>query len=298
MANKKNYGSQNLPSFTALKAFYTEALVASALEAVKAARQLPESLTTISARKEARINLIKATRKVMANWQVLKVYITKAFDEKLVKTKLQAAGASLYPRASFDNWMAVRSLIDAANIFIANNIDALTANENMPAEYLDTFKTAGDNCIGAYTIFSHINMEKETATSVKIEANNAIFVSLMEMMKDGQQIFKEDVIMKRKFTFNYLVKMHRGEGSASLKGRIVTNLNQPLANAVIVSQDQKYSGTTNRKGQYRINRIAAGTYTFNITCAGYNPLVQTITFVAGTASKGDFEMASVMMKVA
>jgi len=94
---------QNLPSFTTLKAFYTEAFVASALQAVKDAKKLPESLTTISARKEARINLIKDTRRVMANWQLLKVYITKAFGEKLVKTKLQAAGASLYPRASVDN---------------------------------------------------------------------------------------------------------------------------------------------------------------------------------------------------
>lgn len=313
--NKKNYGvpqeilytvcvaawklcDQNLSSFTALKAFYSETFVANALQAVKDAKQLPESLTTISARKEARINLMKDTRKVLANWQVLKVYITRAFDEKLVKTKLQAAGASLYPRASVDNWTAVRSLIEAANSFIAGNIDALTANENMPAEYLNTFKTAGDDCIAAYVIFSHINMEKETATSVKIEANNAIYLSVIEMLKDGQQIFKEDVIMKRKFTFNYLVSMNRGERPASLKGKIVNNLNMPVAGVVILSQDQKYTATTGSKGQYHINRIAAGTYTFTITCPGYNPLVQVITFAAGKASKGDFEMTNAMKKVA
>src|SRR5665213_3436532 len=81
--NKKNYGipqeilytvcvaawklcSQNLSRFTALKAFYSESIVANALQAVKDAKKLPESLTTISARKEARINLIKDTRRVMA----------------------------------------------------------------------------------------------------------------------------------------------------------------------------------------------------------------------------------------
>jgi len=313
--NKKNYGipqeilytvcvaawklcGQNLPSFTALKAFYSETFVANALQAVNDAKQLPEILTTISARKVARIHLIKDTRKVLANWQVLKVYITKAFDEKLVKTKLHAAGASLYPRASVDNWTAVRSLIEAANTFIASNLDALTANENMPTEYLNTFKTADDNCVAAYIIFSHINMEKETATSIKIEANNAIYMNVIEMLKDGQQIFKEDEIMKRKFTFNYLVSMNRGERPASLKGIIVNNLNMPVAGAVILSQDQKYTATTGNKGKYHINRIAAGTYSFTINCPGYSPLVQVITFAAGKASKGDFEMTNVMKKVA
>jgi hypothetical protein len=290
--------SLKLTNFSALKAFYTEAFVANAMQAVKEAQQLPQSRATIEARTEARVNLMKSTRKVRHNWQVLKMYITKAFDEKLVKSKLQAAGASLYPQASADNWSAVRSLIEATNTFIVNNLDALTAAENMPAEFQATFKTGGDNCIAAYVIFSHINMEKETATSIKIDANNAIYASVIEMLKDGQQIFKEDVIMKRKFTFHYLVSMNRGERPASLKGKIVNNLNMPVAGAVILSQDERYMRTTNKKGQYHIKGIAAGTYIFTITCPGYDPLDQVITFVAGKASKGDFEMTNAIMKVA
>ncbi len=41
-----------------------------------------------------------------------------------------------------------------------------------------------------------------------------------------------------------------------------------------------------------------GTYMFNVTCPGYSPLMQVITFVAGTASKGDFAMENQLMKVA
>jgi hypothetical protein len=141
-------------------------------------------------------------------------------------------------------------------------------------------------------------MEKEMATSVKVDANNAVYASAIEMLKDGQLIFKDDVMMKRQFTFNYLVKMHRGEGSAGLKGYIVNSLNQPVAGAVVLSQDQKYTGTTDGKGYYRISRIAEGTYTFTITCPGYTPIVQTITFAAGKASKGDFEMTNALKKVA
>jgi hypothetical protein len=290
--------SQNLAKFMALKAFYTEAFIADAVLAIQNAKKLPETVETISARKEARINLIKATRQVLANWQVLKVYITKAYDEKMVKTKLVAAGASTFRKASVDNWTAVRSLIDTANTFIANELNSLTANENMPADFQTTFKTAGDSCIALSVIYTHVNMEKEIATSIKTKANNAVYASLMEMLKDGQQIFKENAEMKKQFTFRYLVSKQRGEHSASLKGKIVNNLNMPVAGAVIVSQDEKYMATTDSKGQYQIKRIAAGTYTFTISCSGYETIVETITCTAGIASRGDFEMTGILKKVA
>jgi hypothetical protein len=293
-----NLCSQNLQKFSNLKALYTKAFIAALVKKVQAAKQLPESRQTIADCKEARINLTASTSKVRGNWQLLKVYITKAFEESMVKTKLDAAGAALYPRASVDNWSAVRSLINTANNFIAGNLDALMANENMPADFQTSFKADGDSCIALSVIYAKVNMEKQMATNIKVDANNAIYASVIEMLKDGQQIFKDDAIMKRQFTFNYLVSMHRGEGSASLKGRIVNSLNMPVEGAVILSQDQKYTATTNNKGRYRINRIAAGTYTFTVSCPGYNPLVQTITFAAATASKGDFELTNVMKKVA
>ena len=293
-----NLCSQYLQNFTDLKAFYTAAFVTDALQAVQNAKALPESRQTIAARKEARINLTNGTRQVQANWQLLKVYITKAFTADMVKTKLEAAGASLYTKASVDNWSAVRNLIDTANAFISANLDALTASDNMPAAFQTTFLNDGNNCIALSVTFAQINMEKQMATSAKIDANNAIYASLIEMLKDGQQIFKDDAATKKQFTFSYLVSLYQGDGSASLKGYIINNLNMPIEGVTVASADGKYSATTNAKGYYRISRVAEGVYTFNITCPGYTPLVQVITFAASTASKGDFEMANQMKKVA
>ncbi|MGN6803689.1 MAG: carboxypeptidase regulatory-like domain-containing protein [Ginsengibacter sp.] len=274
------------------------AFVTDSLDAVQSAKDLPDTRQTIAGRKEARINLLAATRQVRSNWQLLKIYITKAFDKSMVQAKLDAAGAALYPKASVDNWSSVRSLIDAANTFIANNIDELSANDNMPADFQTAFKTAGDNCIALSVIFAKADMEKEMATSTKVIANNAIYSGVIEMLKDGQQIFKDDAAMKKQFTFSYLVAMHRGEGTASLRGTITDNFGMPVAGAVILSDDQKYTATTNSKGYYRINRIAAGAYTFTISCAGYDPIVQVITFEAAKASKGDFELTKALSKVA
>ncbi len=287
-----------LPQFSALKSLYTEAYITSAVAAVQAAKQLPESRQTVAARKEARISLANAARQVLHNWQLLKVYITQAFDADMVKAKLEEAGSALYAKASSDNWSAIGNLIDMANAFITNNLEPLTANNNMPETFPVVFSEDGIACINLSVTFAQVDMEKEMATAVKIEANNAIYETAMDMLKDGQQIFKENAPVKRQFTFSYLTSLYQGEGSASLKGYIVNALNQPVEGVIIQSQDLKYTATTNAKGYYRISRVAEGTYTFNITCPGYSPLVQAITFAAGIASKGDFEMENLMAKVA
>ena len=293
-----NMCSNHLQKFAALKAFYTEAFIADLLQAVQDAKDLPESRQTIGGCKEARINLTSATRQVRANWQILKLYITRAFEESMVQTKLDEAGAAYYPRAAANNWSAVRSLIDAANVFISNNFDALTANGNMPAVFQTTFKAGGDNCKELSVIYTRVNMDKEMATGIKLNANNAIYASVIEMLKDGQQIFKNDEITKRQFIFNHLVSMHHGDGSTSLKGRIINSFSMPVEGAVIVSEDEKYSATTDSRGFYRISRIAAGTYTFTITCPGYKPIVQSVTFEAARAANFNFEMARLLLKVA
>ncbi len=293
-----NLCSNYLSQFANLKGYYTSDYIAASILAVQNAKAMPSTVQTVTDRKAARIALAASTKQVQANWQLLKVYITKAYDKSLWQTKLEAAGASFYGKASLDNWSGVRSLIEAANTFIAANLGDLTANENMPAAFQTTFQNEGENCINLSNNFFGLNMQKQMATSAKIDANNAIYTSVIEMLKDGQQIFKDDAATKRLFTFNSLVSVYKGEGSASLRGRIVNDLNLPVEGAVITSRDQKYTATTNAKGHYRINRIAEGSYSFTVTCPGYAPVEQVIHFTAGTASTANFALASVMKKAA
>jgi len=72
----------------------------------------------------------------------------------------------------------------------------------------------------------------------------------------------------------------------------------PIEGVTIMSADQKYAAITDVNGYYRITRIAEGVYTFNVTCPGYVPQMQQITFTAGTASRGDFELTNEMKQVA
>ena len=43
---------------------------------------------------------------------------------------------------------------------------------------------------------------------------------------------------------------------------------------------------------------AAGSYPFSVTCSGYIPIEQVITFNAGTASRVSFDLSNAMKKVA
>ena len=71
-----------------------------------------------------------------------------------------------------------------------------------------------------------------------------------------------------------------------------------MQEVTIMSANGKYVAVTDADGYYRISRVAAGTYTFTISCPGYTPIEQVITFTAGAASNVDFEMTNIMKKAA
>jgi Carboxypeptidase regulatory-like domain len=196
------------------------------------------------------------------------------------------------------NWSAVRSPAHTGDTFIRNNLEVLTANNNMPEDFQTKYAADGDKCIELSGEFGRINMDKEMATQLKIEANNAIYAGAIEMLKNGQQIFRYDTAIKKRFTFNYLVSVHRGEDSASLRGYINDELNLPVEGVIIIFQNQKYTTTADSKGYYRISRIAQGTYAFHIKRPGYQFIDQAIIFSAGTPGRGDFIMKKQMQMVA
>ena len=147
-------------NFATFKALYTPAFITAAIQKVKDAQALPDSRQVIAARRAARINLIEACDAVKANWQTLKAYITQAYSKDMAPAMLEGAGASLYKKVSGDNWSAARSLIDAANSFMTQNLDALTDNANMPVTFPALFQSAGDNFVNLSATYFEIIMQR------------------------------------------------------------------------------------------------------------------------------------------
>jgi hypothetical protein len=292
-----NLCSNFLSQFTAFRAIYTPTYVADNIQAVKDAQALTPSLQSIGDRSLVRTACVNALTIVQADWQRLKTYIGNAFDADQVQAQVKIAGGSFYAKVSAKNWSAAHGLIDAANTFITNNLDALTANGNMPAGFQTTFQTDGNAFIAASAEYASITVAARQFTGEKNAANEAIYQALVNMLTDGKKVFAGNKVAKKQFVFTQLVKIYKG-GSASLIGTVTNANGVGIEDAVITSSNALYSATTNSKGKYRITRIAEGTYNFTISCPGYTPVDVTITFSAGVKSKADATLANAMKKVA
>ncbi len=284
--------------FASFKALYTPEYIADAIQRVNDAQDLPDSRQAIAARAAARVNLIEACDAVKVNWQMLKAYIIQAYSKEVAPAMLEGAGASLYKKVSGDNWSAVRSLIEAANNFISQNLSALTDNENMPGTFPGVFQSAGENFVELSVTYFAIDNAKKMAVAQKTEANNAIYESVISMCKDAQQIFKEDVAVKNLFVFEQQLAIRKGAGSASLSGYIKNDAQLPVIGALIVSNELGYQAFTNAKGYFSINRMVAGDYNITVSFPGYSPVEQQVSLTAGVGSKMNLTLANAMKKVA
>lgn len=118
------------------------------------------------------------------------------------------------------------------------------------------------------------------------------------MLKDGQQIFKDDTAVKSLFVFDQQLASRKGAGSASLTGYIRNDSKLPVVGASIVSSELGYSAVTSSKGHFSIKRMMAGDYTITITMPGYAPFVQQVSLTSGVSTKVNVTLVSTMKKAA
>ena len=286
----------NIDSFQAYRAIYSRELVAKSLTAIAAAKALKTSRQAIAARKSARVDLVSEATQVRQYWQDLKGYINAAYPKSKATIELESAGSLLFQKGPV-NWSAVSELIAAANTYLSDNLETLKANNNMPDTFPRLFMLAGEAFVKQLDIFQLADLEKKNAVSNKLNANNAIYDSLIAMLKDGQLIFKNNENMRKQFTYEVLVAMNKG-GFASLRGLITDTDGTPLAGVIIRSKDGKYTDTTNDKGRYDITRMEAGDYIFSIAKEGFLPTDKTANVKPGQANNFDIVLAKAMQLVA
>jgi hypothetical protein len=281
-----------LPEFSSLKPKYDAAFVTGKVSAVTTAEDLPDDEQRKQTAKLLRDQMIVKAEECRDFWQRLKLYIEEAFPENELDTQLSAAGYGHYPTASKDNWDAVKRLMIDGNQFITDNTAALEANDNMPpgpppAGFAVQFATAKSEFEILYNSYINATLDTEVKTQGKVAANNAVYKDLTSMLKDGQRIFKNDDAVKKLFTFEQLLNDVAGPGIAGLRGLLrdsVTNL--PLLEGVFAhikifgTDHETDSGDDSR---YKIEAVAAGTYTIVITCPGYQELqIPNIEIETGT----------------
>ena len=263
----------HLARFTAFKALYTLPFKTSALSAVAVAKALPDDDARSGASELLHIGLVNMGKICLQNFQFLKSYIDTAFTDPAVqKVQYVIAGQNSYRDASRQDWESMVSMNTSAKNYLANagNVTSLTANNNMPAGFVATQKTASDNFDLQYANFK---MAEETSveTANKIKANNLCYHAGISMLNDGQKIFMNEPEILTKFVFSNLLALINPP-VAGIKG----NVKEAVTNAVIpnlLMSAQKEGGVAQPievdvDGVFG-EQLSEGKYSIRVSAVGY-----------------------------
>lgn len=208
---------EQLADFTAFKAFYTTPWGNTFEDAINAAAELPDFQTRDEPSETAAIVLGEKGTECVNKWQDLKRYITTTTGwENFQKPKLEAAGSTLYEKASHENWEVLKGLMITAYSFIDNNETELEADDNMPGTFKAQFETLRDDYSELYDNFTDAEQDSKGGTDEKVEANNAINDTLAVMFGDGQAVYRNNQTMKERFTFDIVLELVRGSKGKTL----------------------------------------------------------------------------------
>jgi len=288
--------SEHLTEFTNLKAFYTPAYILAKKAAIGSAKALPSFQSRTGPSEEARIALRAKGTECLVKWQALKRYIADAFSSELQKTKLENAGAGYYESASREDWEDLDVLMQEGSNFIALESAALQANDNMPATFEAEFNVLKVAYGLLYEDFKNKEQQGREMTTVKINANNALYEELMKMFKDGVHIFRGDASIRERFVWavvKELVSSSTGsDNEVTLSGILTDNVTgNPIAGATFVVGP--YTFTTEGDGSFlqKIEISEPTTFNVTITAAGYVTESTTYQFTPGVDINQDVQMA-------
>ena len=258
--------------FVVFKPKYTAEFISGKLTAVDIADNLPTDVQRKDAEETQRVILVDANIAGCANWQKLKRYITEAFEDKMLQIKLNTAGIGSYEKASNENWESGSSLMKLGNQFITDNFVNLTANDNMPPVFQDSFKAGKDFFDKALTRFQEAESDSVTGTQDKTDAMNGVFGELMSMMLDGQEIYKTgDEATKKQFIFEQVLKLVSGTGAQGFKGMVRDSVTGLAVDKVVVTVLMtKHSTMSDKAGVFGMRNVAHGdAYTVTFQRPGY-----------------------------
>ena len=287
--------ASKLDSFGAFKSKYTPAFVAQNRGELEAADRLPDAAARRANAVIARLDMLPIRDQIIVYAGWLKAYIDDAFDANKWETLYNAAGESYLLKAKLDNWGSVTALLSSAIPFIEENRVALTAKDNMPADFLQKFKDLEVSFKTAYSVWLAADKAATEQTDEKITANNGVYASIMTMLTDGQRLFKDDAPNAKSFSFTALLDKTHGVKNAGFAGKIISATNQKnVENAVITIQGLDKTTTAGKDGKYELTPLSAGKYTVIVTADGFI----TQTFKEQLIKTGVASRLNVIMLVA
>lgn len=198
---------QQLSHFAAYRGYYNAAFAHAALAAINSAEQLPDVQARYANTEVYRTQLKELANNCLAHWQSLKRYASSSFPPAALKARLEEAGALRYRKARNYNWEEIRMMNISATQFIATHQAALLAGNNMPPIFETKYTTANAAFAAKLELFIRSEQQAIVETKLKNQANNAVYHSLINMFKDGQEIFRGQEAIRRQFVFDKVLAL-------------------------------------------------------------------------------------------
>ena len=286
-----------LNRFAAFKAFYTSEYLDNidkqVSEAEKMLNEEQRNAITSADRDEA----IVSAKKALKTWRTLRQYINTAYKGNGLKARLNEAGKANYAGAKQLNWAAVKAILKMGGDFVAANLTALIANNNMPKEFVVTYNDAANACLTLIKDFHDASLDKGSQTIHKNEADNGLYETITGILQDGQHLFEDQKAIHRLFVFNTLLKTVKTKLPAHFTGYVSGLNTRPTEGATISINDGQYMAVTDVRGRFAINRLEAATYPLEVTCPGFSAVQQNVAFKPGTGKHIDFMLTPTMQVV-
>lgn len=198
---------RQLSHFAAYRGYYDAAFGHAALAAIDSAEQLPDVQARYANTEVYRIELKELANDCLAHWQSLKRYASSSFPPAALKARLEEAGALRNRKARNYNWEEIRMMNISATQFIATHQAALLAGNNMPPIFEAKYNTANNAFADKLELFIRSEQQAIVETKFKTNANNAVYHSLINMFKDGQQIFRHQPAIRRQFIYDKVLAL-------------------------------------------------------------------------------------------
>ena len=291
-----NLCRQYLLPLAAYKARYTEGYVVENLASVNAADLLADNQVRYVAAQLLRVDLVNQKDLVADCFQMLKGYINDAYPSEKRKIMYKAAGQQFYEKAVLNNWASVTGLLSAAVPFINDNLATLTANDNMPPAFADTFRQAKTDFEKIHQDFNAADVSSTNQTAEKINANNAIYAAVMSMLADAQIAFRKDTSIASQFIWSTILTQTKGVKASGIAGKIISELTaSALKNAKISIPALNKIVFADKDGRFDLSPISAGYYTLIIEADEHEPItVEHYEVKIGTTGRLNLNMKNIL----
>ncbi|MEP7168492.1 MAG: carboxypeptidase-like regulatory domain-containing protein [Bacteroidota bacterium] len=279
--------AKRLPQFNNLKKYYDQAYLESLRTELRNAEKMPDDAARSLWHQSARTNVVDSAAVCLTLFRGLKRYTFTAFPID-TQNYYDSMGIGAYSSASNQSWDSCKSLCTSMINFIAAHLGALTANENMDAEYQQTVIDAALDFNTKLLTFYQQEERAKTSANDRNTACGEIYKKIISCGLDGQYIFESNETIRKEYSFEAISDMISPKTAAGMivetsRDENGVSVQMPGVEISIIGTDK--TGTTNAEGITEFTQLPETTLKIKAKADGYEDRIIDFNTEAGVTRR-------------